>query len=95
MARYEFRSVFADEIKNYINDKTEAGFDGDNFRRNLIGFDRFCVEQRIMEPVFSTFHASRWLEQRKHESHTTHYLSITSSNQFLKYLSIKGYDVFL
>ena len=24
MARYEFRSVFADEIKNYINDKTEA-----------------------------------------------------------------------
>ena len=34
MARYEFRSVFADEIKNYINDKTEAGFDGDNFRRN-------------------------------------------------------------
>ena len=40
MARYEFRSVFADEIKNYINDKTEAGFDGDNFRRNLIGFGR-------------------------------------------------------
>lgn len=85
MARYEFRSVFADEIKNYINDKTEAGFDGDNFRRNLIGFDRFCVEQRIMEPVFSTFHASRWLEQRKNESHTTHYLRINSSKQFLKY----------
>ncbi|OUN35690.1 tyrosine-type recombinase/integrase [Lachnoclostridium sp. An76] len=95
MARYEFRSVFADEIKNYINDKTEAGFDGDNFRRNLIGFDRFCVEQRIMEPVFSTFHASRWLEQRKNESHTTHYLRINSSKQFLKYLSIKGYDVFV
>lgn len=95
MARYEFRSVFADEIKNYINDKTEAGFDGDNFRRNLIGFDRFCVEQRIMEPVFSTFHASRWLEQRKNESHTTHYLRINSSKQFLKYLSIKGYDIFV
>lgn len=95
MARYEFRSVCADEIKNYINDKTEAGFDGDNFRRNLIGFDRFCVEQRIMEPVFSTFHASRWLEQRKNESHTTHYLRINSSKQFLKYLSIKGYDVFV
>lgn len=95
MTRYEFRSVFADEIKNYINDKTAAGFDGDNFRRNLIGFDRFCVEQRIKEPVFTTFHASRWLEQRKNESHTTHYLRINSSKQFLKYLSIKGYDVFV
>lgn len=26
MARYEFESVFADEIQNYINDKKSAGF---------------------------------------------------------------------
>lgn len=85
---------FSDEIQNYVNDKNAAGFNGDNFRSNLIGFDKFCVEQGIQEPVFS-YHASRWLEQRKNESHTTHYSRINASKHFLKYLSIKGYDVYV
>ncbi len=55
MARYEFESVFADEIQNYINDKKSAGFNGANFRRNLISFDRFCIEQEIKKPVFTTY----------------------------------------
>lgn len=54
MARYEFKSVFADEIQNYINDKNSAGYNGANFRQNLISFDRFCTEQEIKEPVFTT-----------------------------------------
>lgn len=95
MAGYEFNSVFADEIQNYINDKNSAGFDGANFRRNLIGFDRFCTEQEMKEPVFTTYHASKWLEQRAAESHTTHYSRINASKHFLKYLSIKGYDVYV
>lgn len=95
MTGYEFKSVFADEIQNYINDKKSAGFNGANFRRNLIGFDRFCMEQEIQEPVFTTYHASKWLEQRTTESHTTHYSRINASKHFLKYLSIKGYDVYV
>lgn len=95
MARYEFSSVFAEEIQNYINDKNNAGFVGENFRSNLIGFDRFCVEQGITEPVFTTFHASKWLEQKDSESHTTHYSRINASKHFLTYLSIKGYDVYV
>lgn len=61
MARYEFKSVFADEIHNYINDKNSAGYNGANFRQNLISFDRFCTEQEIKEPVFTTYHASKWM----------------------------------
>jgi len=95
MARYEFSSVFAEEIQNYIDDKNNAGFIGNNFRRNLIGFDRFCVEQDINEPIFTTLHASKWLEQRNSESHTTHYSRINASKHFLTYLSIKGYDVYV
>lgn len=95
MARYEFSSVFAKEIQNYINDKNNAGFVGKNFRSNLIGFDKFCVEQGITEPVFTTFHASKWLEQKDSESHTTHYSRINASKHFLTYLSIKGYDVYV
>lgn len=95
MARYEFESVFSNEIQNYVNGKNAAGFNGDNFRRSLIAFDKFCKEQDIQEPVFTTCHASRWLEQRKSESHTTHYSRINASKHFLKYLSIKGYDVYV
>lgn len=95
MARYEFNSIFSDEIQNYVNDKQAAGFKSSNFRRNLIGFDKFCIEQKIKEPVFTTYHASKWLEHRDLESHTTHYSRINASKHFLKYLSIKGYDVFV
>lgn len=95
MARYEFSSVFAEEIRNYISDRNAAGFDGEHTRRSLIGFDRFCAAQGMEEPVFTTFHASLWLEQRESESHTTHYSRVNASRQFLKYLSIKGYDVYV
>lgn len=95
MARYEFKSVFSEEINNYVDDKSAAGFAGDNFRKNLIGFDRFCAEQGIKEPVFTAYHASKWLEQRERESHTTHYSRINASKHFLTYLSIKGYDVYV
>lgn len=95
MARYEFSSVFADEMRNYISDRDAAGFDGEHTRRSLIGFDRFCSAQGMEEPVFTTSHASRWLEQRESESHATHYSRVNASRQFLKYLSIKGYDVYV
>lgn len=49
MARYEFVSVFADEIQNYINGKAAAGYNGDSFRRSLISFDKFCTEQSILK----------------------------------------------
>jgi len=95
MARYEFESVFSTEIQNYVNDKATAGFDGNNFRKNLIGFDKFCVAQEIKEPIFTTFHASKWIEQRDNESHTTHYSRINASKHFLIYLSLKGYSVYV
>lgn len=95
MARYEFTSVFANEIQNYVNDKNNAGYNGENFRRNLIGFDKFCIAQGIKEPIFTIFHASKWIEQRYSESHTTHYSRINASKHFLTYLSIKGYDVYV
>lgn len=95
MARYEFSSVFAEEIQNYISDKSVAGFDGEHIRRSLISFDRFCVEQELKEPVFTTFHASRWLERKESEAHTTHYSRINTSKHFLRYLNVKGYDVYV
>ncbi len=94
MARYEFSSAFAEEIRNYISDRTAAGYNQNGSRTYLIQFDRFCNEQRITEPVFTVNNASVWLEQRDTESHTTHYSRINASKHFLTYLNIKGYDVY-
>lgn len=96
MARYEFKSAFAGEINNYVNDKQAAGFSGENFRISLIGFDRFCFGQGIIEePVFTALHASMWIEQRECESHKTHYSRVNASKHFLTYLSLKGYHVYV
>lgn len=95
MARYELASVFSDEIQNYVEDKNNAGYKGENFRRNLISFDKFCVAQDIKTPVFTIAHATKWLEKRDSEAHTTHYSRINASKHFLTYLSIKGYDVYV
>lgn len=95
MARYEFSSVFADEIQNYIHDRVSAGYDSETFRRGLISFDRFCNEHKLTEPVFTTFHASKWIERRDGEAHTTHYSRVNTSKHFLKYARLKGFDVYV
>lgn len=95
MARYEFSSVFASEMTSYIEAKQAAGYNSGGFRSLLIGFDKFCNENQLTEPVFTTYHASKWLERRETESHTTHYGRINAIKHFLAYLSIKGYDVYV
>lgn len=95
MARYEFSSIFASEMTSYIEAKQAAGYDSRGLRSRLIGFDKFCNENQLTEPVFTTYHASKWLERRETESHTTHYGRINAIKHFLTYLSIRGYDVYV
>lgn len=95
MARYEFSSVFADEINAYIADRVAAGYDEKSYRVTMIAFDRFCNAHAMTEPVFTIGDASAWIEQRDTESHTTHYSRVNASKHFLAYLSIKGYNVYV
>lgn len=95
MARYEFKSVFSDEIQNYADSKQAAGYSGSNAKSELSAFDRFCVSQGKNTPTFTKDDAALWIEQRPNESHTTHYSRVNSSKHFLKYLSLKGYDVYV
>ena len=95
MARYEFSSVFADEINAYIADRVSAGYNENSYRVHMIAFDRFCNAHGMTEPAFTIGDASAWIEQRDTESHTTHYSRVNASKQFLAYLSIKGYNVYV
>ena len=95
MDRYKFGSIFSTEIESYIQYKISAGYNGENCRKSLVGFDKFCVEQHLQEPVFTTYHASLWLEKKNNESNSTHYRRINTSKQFLQYLFLNGYDVYV
>lgn len=95
MERYEFSSVFAREMASYIKVKQSSGYKSKWIRSYLMGFDRFCNENHLTQPVFTRDHGSKWLEKRNTESHTTHYSRINAIKHFLIYLSIKGYDVYV
>lgn len=93
MARYEFSSVFANEMTCFIKDKQATGFKEDSFRSHLIAFDKFCNKNQLTTPSFTLDLASNWLTKRESESNTTHYSRVNGIKHFLLYLSIKGYDV--
>jgi len=95
MNRPVFHSVFADEMYSYIDYKTASGYKADSFYFNLRHFDRFCVQQDIQEPIFTTADAVKWLQRNDTEATTTHYSRINGVKHFLMFLSRKGYDVFV
>lgn len=95
MAANEFKSVFADEIHKYADSKKAGGYSGDYAKRMLKEFDRYCHDRGMNAPVFTKEDAGEWIRKRKSESDTTHYNRINASKNFLKYLSLKGYEVYV
>lgn len=90
-----FHSVFADEMNSYLDYKVSSGYKAVSFYVNLRHFDRFCVQQGIKEPVFTTEDAVKWIQKKDNEATTTHYSRVNGIKQFLIFLSRKGYDVFV
>ena len=93
--KYGFKSVFADELTAYIDGKVARGFKAHSFTVHLRKFDDYCNEIHLSEPTFTVGNTSEWLLKRDGEAATTHYSRINTSKNFLKYLSLKGYDVYV
>lgn len=93
MSSREFHSVFAEEMNAYLNYRVSSGYKAVSFHVRLRQFDRFCVEQGIQEPIFTTKDAAKWMQKKDAEATTTHYSRINGIKQFLTFLSQKGYDV--
>lgn len=95
MAKYEYSSVFADEIRNYISEKIASGFKIKKIKNTLDKFDKFCNDEGLKKPEFTTVMAKKWLKKREDEADTTHYSRINTSKHLLKYLFMKGYNVYV
>ena len=92
---YGFKSVFADEMTAYVDSKVAGGFKARSFTVNLRKFDKYCCGIHLSDKTFTASDASGWLPKRDSEAVTSHYSRVNTSKNFLKYLSLKGYDVYV
>jgi integrase/recombinase XerD len=95
MNRSGFKSVFSKEMDQYLDYILASGYKEISYYYHLRQFDRFCVEHGICQPIFTSQHATEWIQRKENEACTTHYSRINGIKQFLIYLSQKGYNIFV
>lgn len=95
MSRPTFYSGLASEINDYIDHKMANGYAEESFSRILKQFDAFCVQRGITNVSFSSADADAWSEKRQEECSTTHYARVNKVKNFLSYLQLKGYQVYI
>lgn len=95
MNRPKFISGFAEEIGRCLDYKAASGYMESSFTFILRQFDRFCAGWGIHDVSFSKEDADAWFEKKGTEAPTSHYARVNKVKCFLKYLGLKGYDVYL
>ena len=95
MRRPEFKSIFSEEMNQYLDHIVASGYKEVSYCNHLRQFDRFCSEHGILQPFFTSQHAAEWIQRKDNEASTTHYSRINGIKQFLIYLNRKGYQVFV
>ncbi|CAA7600587.1 Hypothetical protein DEACI_1240 [Acididesulfobacillus acetoxydans] len=74
MNRSELKSVFSEEIGQYLDYIVASGYKEKSYCNHLRQFDHFCIEHEICQPVFTSQHATEWIQRKENEASTTHYL---------------------
>lgn len=95
MAKYIYSSPFADEINEFLKIREEAGFSKQSPKSILKKFDQFCINENITDTIFTKENALKWTSRIDGEAHTTHYARVNCSKQFLAFLFLKGYEVYV
>ena len=93
MNRPEFKSIFKDELNDYLDAKVAVGFQERSFTIRLRVFDNFCKQHALETPVFTVDLADEWCKRRNNEATTTHYSRVNEVKHFLIYLKSRGYSV--
>ncbi len=91
----KLESVFSEEMYQYLNHMVASGYKESSYLYHLRQFDRFCIENGILQPVFTAMHAAKWMQRKENEASTTHYSRINRIKKFLIYLNRKEYNVFV
>ncbi len=90
---YILESVFADEMRNYLDIKVSHGFQMTSYFYQLKVFDQFCIERGITSPVFTMKDAHAWIQVDGDEGDRSYCGRLIIAKNFLVYLNAKNYDV--
>lgn len=93
MNRAVFKSVFADEINEYLDIKLDSGYTVKSFYYSLKKYDQFCCIHALTAKKFNRILAEDWIKIRLGETAKTHYSRINAVKHFLIFLQKKGYEV--
>ncbi|MCD8339039.1 MAG: tyrosine-type recombinase/integrase [Burkholderiales bacterium] len=89
-----FKSIFAKELKEYLELKVKASFKEESYRGALFLFDEFCVSRGINVPTFTKEDWSAWTIRRPNEDSSTFYHRVNVVKNFLLHLSRdKNYSI--
>jgi integrase len=90
--RYQFNSLFADDILAYIKLRCSLGNKEDTFARRVHSFDIFCMEKYSDRAELSQEMAEGWCSLRPNEKENTLQLRTSILRGFSKYLISIGKD---
>ena len=78
--RRVFKSVFAQDINEYLDEKIRSGYCEKSYYYHLKCFDRFCCDNALCTKEFNQTLADEWVKIRPTEASTTHYSNQPTSN---------------
>ena len=90
-----FKSIFSKELNDYIKYKQDLCLGNLSIANLLSHFDLFCVALQLSEKKFGKNLSDKYCQKRPLEHNTTHYNRVNTAKNFLAYLHLKGYEVYV
>lgn len=91
--QYEYHSVFAPYIRDYLDMKDAVGEKCTVPGNILRQFDQYCLLNSVQEPVLNEKLVNDWLSTKADEKQSTHSTRISALRCFSKHLSSLGNEV--
>lgn len=92
---YQFRSCFAEYINGLIEEKNNLGYMYDSAKYTLIQFDRFCIEQNIINALVTKELTETWNTYKEKESKSRRSYRISVLRQLAEYMVRLGYICYI
>lgn len=92
---YEYRSVFAQPIQNYITQKRALGMKYDKESKIFYELDRFILANSVDTPVFSKELVEAWTAHRSNEKRKNQRYRLNFTKRFIFYLLQNGYSAYM
>lgn len=93
--KYEYTSVFADFLNEYIQIHRDAGFKYDNPAYWLYRFDQYCVCANVIEPVITKTLFNKWGAKSSTETKTTQNNRLQALRGFSIYINSLGFKSYI